>query len=219
MTLGEKLKEVRKENGLSQEQLSEKLGVSRSAVAKWETDKGIPDIDNLKVISQLLNVSIDYLINDDSTSDEASMHESNSEEKQFDPSEYAGRCYDIELKGWNDGVSDVYILGEDENFIFYKDKGKNVCGMLGKKYITSMKSQKDEQMSSGYDRIDKNYFCGKHVSIDIACREGFLKGFFDFRSDDYLDVVVNSFEDAMLVLQLGGKVKIDEISKLEELDN
>lgn len=82
-----------------------------------------------------------------------------------------------------------------------------------------MKSQKDEQMSSGYDRIDKNYFCGKHVSIDIACREGFLKGFFDFRSDDYLDVVVNSFEDAMLVLQLGGKVKIDEISKLEELDN
>lgn len=37
MTLGEKLKEARKQAGLSQEQLSEKLGVSRSAVAKWET--------------------------------------------------------------------------------------------------------------------------------------------------------------------------------------
>ena len=59
MTLGKKLKEARKQAGLSQEQLSEKLSVSRSAVAKWETDSGIPDIDNLKVISKLLNVSLD----------------------------------------------------------------------------------------------------------------------------------------------------------------
>lgn len=58
MTLGEKLKEARKQAGLSQEQLSEKLGVSRSAVAKWETDNGITDVDNLKILSKLLNVSI-----------------------------------------------------------------------------------------------------------------------------------------------------------------
>lgn len=62
MTLGEKIKHARKQAGLSQEQLSEKLNVSRSAVAKWETDKGIPDIDNLKMLSKLLNVSIDYLL-------------------------------------------------------------------------------------------------------------------------------------------------------------
>lgn len=62
MTLGEKLKEARKQAGLSQEQLSEKLGISRSAVAKWEVDKGIPDVDNLKILSQLLDLSIDYLL-------------------------------------------------------------------------------------------------------------------------------------------------------------
>ena len=62
MTLGEKLKIARKQAGLSQEQLSEKLGVSRSAVAKWETDNGIPDVDNLKTLSRLLNVSIDYML-------------------------------------------------------------------------------------------------------------------------------------------------------------
>lgn len=62
MTLGEKLKEARKQAGLSQEKLAEKLCVSRSAVAKWETDSGIPDIDNLKNISKLLDVSIDYLL-------------------------------------------------------------------------------------------------------------------------------------------------------------
>ena len=62
MTVGEKIKEARKQVGLTQEQLSEKLGISRSAVAKWETDKGIPDVDNLKILSGLLNVSIDYLL-------------------------------------------------------------------------------------------------------------------------------------------------------------
>lgn len=64
MTFGEKLKEARKEAALSQEQLAEKLSVSRSAVAKWESDKGMPDINNLKAIAQLLNVSIDYLLDD-----------------------------------------------------------------------------------------------------------------------------------------------------------
>ncbi len=64
MTLGEKLKDGRKNAGLSQEQLAEKLCVSRAAVAKWETDKGLPDIMNLKAIAKLLDVSIDYLVDD-----------------------------------------------------------------------------------------------------------------------------------------------------------
>lgn len=64
MTFGEKLKKARKEAGLTQEQLAERLNVSRSAVAKWETDKGMPDIDNLKIISELVDVSIDYLLDE-----------------------------------------------------------------------------------------------------------------------------------------------------------
>lgn len=75
MTLGEKLKGARKQVGLSQEEFSEKLGVSRSAVAKWETDKGIPDIDNLKNISELLNVSLDYLLDDGEKIDVLVMRE------------------------------------------------------------------------------------------------------------------------------------------------
>lgn len=65
MTFGEKLKDARKSAGLSQEQFAEKLSVSRSAIAKWETDKGMPDITNLKAMSQLLGVSIDYLLDED----------------------------------------------------------------------------------------------------------------------------------------------------------
>ncbi|MEE0264650.1 MAG: helix-turn-helix domain-containing protein [Acutalibacteraceae bacterium] len=65
MTFGTKLKQARQNAKLSQEQLAEKLCVSRSAVAKWETDKGMPDIQNLKAISQLLDISIDYLLAED----------------------------------------------------------------------------------------------------------------------------------------------------------
>ena len=64
MTFGEKLKETRKLSGLSQEQLAEALNISRSAVAKWENNIGIPDVANLKSISKLLNISIDYLLDE-----------------------------------------------------------------------------------------------------------------------------------------------------------
>ena len=70
MTLGEKIKDARKQCGLSQEQLAEKMSVSRSAIAKWETDKGLPDIDNLKALAGFLNVSVDYLLDDEERIDE-----------------------------------------------------------------------------------------------------------------------------------------------------
>ena len=69
MTLGEKIKKARIENGLTQEQLADKMMVSRQAITKWESDRGIPDVSNLKVLAQLFNVSIDYLLDDGSTID------------------------------------------------------------------------------------------------------------------------------------------------------
>ena len=75
MKLGEKIKEARKQCGLSQEQLDEKMAVSRSAVAKWEANNGLPDVDNLKALAQLLNVSVDYLLDDGEVIDEVVMRE------------------------------------------------------------------------------------------------------------------------------------------------
>ena len=65
MTLAEKLKSMRKQTGLSQEQLAEKLGVSRQAVTKWETDAGIPDIENVMAISALFDISMDELLSNE----------------------------------------------------------------------------------------------------------------------------------------------------------
>lgn len=64
MTLGRKIRYARKRSGLSQEQLAQKLCVSRSAIAKWETDKGMPDVENLKLLAKLLHASLDSLLSD-----------------------------------------------------------------------------------------------------------------------------------------------------------
>ncbi len=88
MTLGEKIKEARKQAGLSQEQFAEKMNVSRSAVAKWETDKGVPDISNLKVMSKLLNVSIDRLLDDGESLDFGEM----TEPVNLNDYEKTGKC-------------------------------------------------------------------------------------------------------------------------------
>lgn len=75
MTLGEKLKSARKSAGFTQEQLAEKLLVSRPAITKWEADKGMPDIGNLKRLSKLLNISIDYLLDSGESIDLSIMRE------------------------------------------------------------------------------------------------------------------------------------------------
>ena len=91
MTIGEKIKSARKQCGLSQEQLSEKLGVSRSAVAKWESDKGLPDIENIQIIAKLLNVSLDYLLDKDENIDVSVVREEiNLENYNYKPS-FSGR--------------------------------------------------------------------------------------------------------------------------------
>lgn len=65
MNLADKLQLLRKKNLLSQEELAEKLGISRQAVSKWESGQSLPDLNKLKAISKLYNVTIDSLVNDD----------------------------------------------------------------------------------------------------------------------------------------------------------
>ena len=62
MEFNEKLKELRKQKGLTQEELANALFVSRTAVSKWESNRGYPGIDSLKAISKLFSVSIDQLL-------------------------------------------------------------------------------------------------------------------------------------------------------------
>ena len=62
MTFGEKVKKARMEAGYTQEELAAIFMVSRAAVAKWESDRGMPDLSNLKMLSEILNTSVDALL-------------------------------------------------------------------------------------------------------------------------------------------------------------
>lgn len=62
MTLANRIQTLRKQSGLSQEALAEKLGVTRQAVSKWESEQSAPDMENIIAISDLFEVSTDYLL-------------------------------------------------------------------------------------------------------------------------------------------------------------
>ncbi|MCL2519139.1 MAG: helix-turn-helix domain-containing protein [Oscillospiraceae bacterium] len=62
MNLSEKIQNLRKGNNLSQEELGEKLGVSRQSVSKWESGLAMPEIENLIILSEIFGVSTDYLL-------------------------------------------------------------------------------------------------------------------------------------------------------------
>lgn len=61
LSLGRFLARRRRMLGITQEKLAERLGVSKSAIAKWETDGGVPDRDNLKRLADVMSVSVDEL--------------------------------------------------------------------------------------------------------------------------------------------------------------
>ncbi len=65
MEFNEKLQELRKQKGITQEELAESLYVSRTAISKWESGRGYPNIDSLKIIASFFGVTIDELLSGD----------------------------------------------------------------------------------------------------------------------------------------------------------
>lgn len=73
MILADKIAELRKKNGWSQEELAEQLGVSRQSVSKWESASSIPDLDKILKMSEIFGVSTDYLLKDSNEPEEESL--------------------------------------------------------------------------------------------------------------------------------------------------
>lgn len=78
MQFYEKLTELRRKAGLSQEQLADRLGVTRQSVSKWESGAAMPELGKLIALSELFGVSIDYLVKESQTSDPLSAGEEDS---------------------------------------------------------------------------------------------------------------------------------------------
>lgn len=101
MNLGSNLFQARKKCGLSQEEVAEKLGVSRQTVSKWETDETVPDIRQSKKMAMLYNVSLDELIDFDidiQEIQEAIDKTSKEVESKIDWTNAWGKKYPVLLK-------------------------------------------------------------------------------------------------------------------------
>ena len=111
MTLGQKLKEIRKRFGLSQESLAEIMNVSRQAITKWESDEGLPDVSNLQELSKVFNLTVDYLLNNDNSLPALSM------KKELDKDKYEmnGKGYQQILKDYYAKPWEIYELLRSEN--------------------------------------------------------------------------------------------------------
>ncbi len=88
--IANRLVKLRKENGLSQEELAEKIGISRQAVSKWERAEASPDTDNLILLARLYGVSLDVLL---ATEDE--IPEPQAEERTGADENSCDRCDDF----------------------------------------------------------------------------------------------------------------------------
>ena len=93
MTLGQRIQELRKQRGMSQEALGDALGVSRQAVSKWEGDNGIPELDTLIAMSRLFEVTVGQLLGVEEPVEQKSEAANDSDENKEDQVEAVLRRY------------------------------------------------------------------------------------------------------------------------------
>ncbi len=101
MTLAEKIMSLRKKNGWSQEELAEKLNVSRQSVSKWESGVSIPDISKILLMGEIFSVTTDYLLKD-SEQDEnyrPQLPAGTEDSEQFDTFETEGVPVSLQMAG------------------------------------------------------------------------------------------------------------------------
>lgn len=93
MTLGQRIQELRKQRGMSQESLGDALGVSRQAVSKWEGDNGIPELDTLIAMSRLFGVTVGQLLGVEEPIEQKSETANEADEGKEDQVETVLRRY------------------------------------------------------------------------------------------------------------------------------
>ena len=116
MTLGQKLKEIRKRFGMSQEQLAEVLNVSRQAITKWENDGGLPDISNLQEIAKAFGITVDYLLDDENQLPALSLR------KELDKEKYKNKLsmYQEVLTNYFPEPYEIFVLSRFKKHNFFE---------------------------------------------------------------------------------------------------
>ncbi len=185
MTFSEKLKSIRKKAGMSQEKLAEKIGVSRQAITKWETDSGIPDIDNMMALSELFNISLDELLSNEKT-----------EKKQTDYLYESVTEYDIDnIKRYD------MNLGGANTFVLSGYDGEKIRVRLASNTLSAIQS--DFKV-----KIDDNK---NHIDIDISRKNGMTEA--DAKEQVMILVLLpNKYINRIEATINSGKIEVKDLS-------
>ena len=113
MKLNEKIRKYRKVFDLSQEELAEKLNVSRQVITKWENELGMPEIENLKALAKLFDVSVDFLLDEEMIIEYPIIKERYTLEKNTYSNRYDYAVSYLKKNYGETGI--IYVLSETEN--------------------------------------------------------------------------------------------------------
>ena len=144
MTLGETIKYYRSQLNMSQTELGDKIGVSRQAVTKWETDTGIPDINNIQSLAKVFHISIDTLLSHHIDTPYVSKIEYDLDTpKDFDIN--LGTLGDVSIEGYEGeklliqlSSSSYSDLQKDFKIKFDDNKEKLDIDLMTKEYVTKI---------------------------------------------------------------------------------
>lgn len=174
MNIGNKIKNLRKQYDLSQEQLARQLNVSYQAVSKWETGASCPDIELLPLLSQVFNVSIDYILSNDAMLSRNDYNSRYSENDYYWGIEPNHTCYEVmkvmpPVKRYK--VLDMGS-GEGKDAVFFARNGYDVTAF--------------DLSQSG---IDKTLKLAKACNVEM---NAFTANINEFSPDNYYDIVFSS---------------------------
>ena len=130
--IGEKIAELRRQNNMSQEELAERLGISRQSVSKWESGQSLPDIEKLPVLSDLFHVSIDYLVKEDTVPVTVTA-EPEEEAKEEPLREEETPFRDSRFRDWQESVRKTFFSNvpkeEAGKYILRKEEAEEFIGL------------------------------------------------------------------------------------------
>ncbi len=160
MNFGERLKQIRANQGLSQEQLAEKIGVSRQAITKWETNRGLPDVENMIILAEIFKITLDELV----------LQKTNEQEAKIE-------LFESET---------VYDIDCDKHFDIRIGNARKICirDCDNEKVHIKLQSEVLDNLSSLYKvKIDE-----KKKRLDIDCQN--KKRISQFEAENSLDIII-----------------------------
>ena len=184
MDFGDRLKQIRTSQGLSQEQLAEKIGVSRQAITKWETKKGLPDIENMVILAEIFKVTLDELV----------LQESQRLERRQ-------TLYESET---------VYDIDGDKHFDIRMGSARSVVITSGtdEKIHIKLQSETLENLASLYKiKLDE-----KRNKLDIDCIA--KKGVTRYETEASVDVILTLPADYTSNCEIDASTKVLRIENL-----